>query len=280
VGHAGTLDPMATGVLVISVGEGTKLVPYLTAQDKEYAASIALGSETDTLDAEGAVTHQCEPLESLSIEDVRAAAKSFVGTVQQTPPAVSAIKLDGERMHARVRRGEQVTPRKREVTVESIDIRAASPSKIELSVACGKGFYVRSLARDLSRALGTCGHLDALRRTRSGPFAVEEAVEPGILRAAAVGDDEARKTVFGAAMSLAEAWAGPFVVLNEEGVEHAFQGRPVPPSAIRPAEVSDDRRSSGDSPFVAMLDAEGSMVAIASPTEGGTYRVVRGFRTS
>jgi tRNA pseudouridine55 synthase len=172
VGHAGTLDPMATGVLVIAVGEATKLVPWLTAHDKAYDATVKLGVATTSLDADGEVIDtRAVP----SLEGLDRAIELEKGRIEQIPPVVSAIKVGGVASHALARRGEAVELAPRPVQVHALEVLRAEGDEIDLRVACAKGYYVRSLARDLAERLGTVGHLTALRRTRSGPFTLEDA---------------------------------------------------------------------------------------------------------
>lgn len=174
VGHAGTLDPAATGVLVVAVGEATKLVPWLTAADKSYTATIRLGVATDSLDADGTIVASETP-PTLDRETVQRAADAFLGPHRQQAPAVSAIKVDGVRLHARARRGEVVEPPFRDVELHEVAIDAVEGADVHASLRCGKGFYVRSFARDLASRLGTVGHLTALRRTASGRFELVDA---------------------------------------------------------------------------------------------------------
>jgi len=181
VGHAGTLDPMATGVLVVGVGRGTRLLGHLALTGKSYAATARLGTATTTDDAEGEVTAR-RPAGHLTAETVRAAAAGLVGRLDQVPSSVSAIKVDGERAYARVRRGEQVAIPARPVTVYALrvtDVRTDVPDvpdvEVDLEVECSSGTYVRALARDLGAVLGVGGHLVALRRTAVGPFTVAAA---------------------------------------------------------------------------------------------------------
>ncbi len=175
VGHCGTLDPMATGVLVVAVGEGTKLVPYLTADDKKYTATMRLGVATDSLDAEGKTTEEAA-VPPLTDEEVARAATSFLGTRLQTVPRVSAVKIDGKRAHEMARSGEAFEPPTREATLHQVEATLVAPNEIALSLHAAKGFYVRSFARDLAVALGTIAHLSALRRVTSGTFGIEDAV--------------------------------------------------------------------------------------------------------
>ncbi|MGJ1645734.1 tRNA pseudouridine(55) synthase TruB [Clavibacter sepedonicus] len=190
VGHAGTLDPMATGLMILGVNSSTRLLTYLVGLDKEYLATIRLGRATTTDDREGEVVSRAEPgrIRDLAVADVERAIADLRGTISQVPSAVSAIKVDGKRAYARVRAGEEVELAAREVTVSAFDVLRFDAveaeegeedgAQLDLSVriTCSSGTYVRALARDLGRALGVGGHLTALRRTRVGPFHVDDAV--------------------------------------------------------------------------------------------------------
>jgi len=183
VGHAGTLDPMATGVLVLGVERGTRLLTYLVGGDKRYAATMRLGRSTITDDREGEVTAEVSAV-GVGEEDVRAAARAFVGEIDQVPSAVSAIKIGGVRSYARVRRGEQVELAARPVRITRLDIHDVRVVRdgptvlvdIDAEVWCSSGTYVRAIARDLGVALGVGGHLTALRRTAVGDFTLDQAV--------------------------------------------------------------------------------------------------------
>ena len=182
VGHAGTLDPMATGVLVVGVGKATRLLAYLTGADKAYAATIRLGASTVTDDAEGDVLARADA-SGISREAVEARALALTGEILQVPSSVSAIKVAGERAYARVRAGEVVELAARPVTVSRFDVLGLRPAvldgtpvlDVDVEVVCSSGTYVRALARDVGAALGVGGHLTALRRTRVGAFALDVA---------------------------------------------------------------------------------------------------------
>jgi tRNA pseudouridine55 synthase len=187
VGHAGTLDPMATGVLVLGVGRATKLLTFLVGCDKGYAATIRLGESTITDDAEGEVVTSADASE-VSRAALDAAVAELTGAIEQVPSSVSAIKIDGRRSYARVRSGEDVQLAARPVTVSRfvvLDVRPAGTClDVDIEVEVSSGTYVRALARDLGSALGVGGHLTALRRTRVGRFGIADAVpleglEPG-----------------------------------------------------------------------------------------------------
>ncbi len=175
VGHSGTLDPMATGVLVLGVGPATRLLTFLSGVDKDYLATIRLGVETDTLDADGEVvaTHDT----AVGPDAVRAAAAALTGALDQVPPMVSAVKVDGVRLHERARAGEVVDRPARSVQVDRFDVSPTDdPLVWRADVSCSSGTYVRVLAADLGHAVGSGAHLTSLRRTRVGPFTLDDAV--------------------------------------------------------------------------------------------------------
>ena len=174
-GHAGTLDPAATGVLAVALGEATKTVPFITDALKCYRFTVRLGAATNTDDAEGEViaTSDARPTE----EEIRAALGAFRGEIMQVPPKFSAVKVDGERAYALARDGEDVELSARPLWVDSLEMIARPDTDhVELEMVCGKGGYVRSIARDLGDALGCHGHVLSLRRTWSGPFEAEDGV--------------------------------------------------------------------------------------------------------
>ncbi|GAP63283.1 tRNA pseudouridine55 synthase [Ardenticatena maritima] len=174
IGHAGTLDPLATGVLVLGLGKATRLLEYLTGHDKRYLAAVMLGQTTTTYDAEGEVVRTYEG-EWPSREAVEAALERFRGEIEQRPPLFSAIKQGGERLYEKARRGENVDVPPRRVIIHELHLLRYAPPLLELDVRCSKGTYIRSLAHDLGEALGTGAFLAALRRTASGPFTIEQA---------------------------------------------------------------------------------------------------------
>jgi tRNA pseudouridine55 synthase len=238
VGHAGTLDPMATGVLVVGVGKATRLLGHLALTGKVYQATMRLGETTSTDDAEG------EPLSSASADGIDDAAVlralgAFRGEITQVPPQVSAIKVDGKRSYARARAGETVELAARTVTVTRLDVHAIARDKpgtidVDLELACSSGTYIRSIARDLGEALGVGGHLTALRRTAVGPYTVEasrtleqlvdnlellpldEAVALGFPRLD-VEQDDARRFVHGIRLPASGLGAGPIGVFGPDG---------------------------------------------------------------
>jgi tRNA pseudouridine55 synthase len=265
-GHAGTLDPMATGVLVVALGEATKLVPYLTAQDKAYEATIVLGVETDTLDALGQETRRAVVP---SVADrIEAALARERARVEQVPPAFAAIKTGGERAHVRARRGELPELAPRAVAVRELELVAQGLDPepwVKLRLVVSKGYYVRALARDLAEALGTVGHLTALQRTRAGSFTIDEAIALDAGDSSAPASDAVRARV----MPLATAAARALSVarITEAGENDARHGRAVDTHDLAPAI---------EGPH-AWLDAQGALVAIGERDAAGTGRVLRGF---
>ena len=244
VGHAGTLDPMATGVLVAGIGKATRLLGSLAAGDKAYTATIRLGQATSTDDAEGEIISAAPAARltpaALPDEAVRAAAAKLTGTIRQVPPQVSAVQVGGERAYRMARAGRRVDLAAREVTVHAFEIRtirrdaADGTVDLDVSVVCSSGTYIRALARDLGESLAVGGHLTALRRTRSGPFTQAGArtldqlagsfqVIPLAEAAAAafprrdVTAEEAERVAHGGALPAAGAGPGPVAVFGPDG---------------------------------------------------------------
>jgi tRNA pseudouridine55 synthase len=183
VGHAGTLDPMATGVLVLGVGRATRLLTMLTGADKSYEATIRLGWSTTTDDAEGELLGNICDVHDIAASSVADRISALTGAISQVPSTISAIKVDGKRAHARARAGEEVVLASRQVVVRRFDVtsgmRLNGDGSVDFDVAvdCSSGTYIRALARDLGVELGVGGHLTSLRRTRVGPFSLDDAVE-------------------------------------------------------------------------------------------------------
>jgi tRNA pseudouridine55 synthase len=180
-GHAGTLDPLASGILPIALGEATKTVPFIMDGRKSYVFTVAWGAETNTDDAEGEVVERTDRIPEAS--EVEALLPRFVGQVQQVPPRFSAIKIQGERAYDLARDGEVVELQARTVEIDRLALVHHDGDRSILEADCGKGTYVRAIARDLGRAIGCLGHIAALRRTRVGPFTEEDAVTVGDLAA-------------------------------------------------------------------------------------------------
>jgi len=273
IGHTGTLDPMATGVLVLVVGEATKLVNSLGAQQKRYEATVRLGASTISLDAESAVD-QTASVPSFSRADAERAAHSFLGEIEQRAPNVSAIKVDGKSLYKRVRSGELVEAPLRRVRLDAVELHALREAELDVALSTGPGFYVRSFARDLAHELGTLGHLTALRRTQNGAYDLAQAVTFEQLKAAR--DDQAvRAEVRAKVLPLASVCRSlPFVVLAAEGVEHARCGRAIPLSLVQT--TSDAAADAAHGSWVA-FDEAGLPIALVERLPD-QLRVLRGFR--
>lgn len=259
VGHAGTLDPMATGVLICGVGRATRLLGHLAAHDKSYEATIRLGQQTITDDAEGEVCGGSSA-SAVTDEQVRQAAAVFVGTIDQVPSSVSAVKVDGKRSYARVREGEQVTLPARTVTIAELTIhRIVRPTgdliDVEVSVTCSSGTYVRAIARDVGERLGVGGHLTSLRRTRVGGFDLSSARTLDQL--------ESSFDVISLADAVRSAF--PVRIAHDPYATDLRHGRPIPVE--------------GESGLTGVFDEAGDVVALAEPREG-LLRVVVGFTGS
>jgi tRNA pseudouridine55 synthase len=266
VGHAGTLDPLATGVLVVAVGEGTKLVSHLQADDKRYEVTIVLGTETDSLDADGEVTETADvpPLDQARVEQ---ALRPFIGARLQEAPKLSAIKVGGTPLHRRARRGEDVDAPLREVELYEATIEGVSQQELRLNLHCGKGFYVRSLARDLARALGTVGHVTVLRRTASGAFRIDDAL---------YGDHMTAEVIVERLIPLREACGAlTRVELTDDGVADARHGRPIGPEVV----LGEAWREASAEESLALFAPDGEPVALGRRVDEG-IRVVRGFTST
>lgn len=256
VGHAGTLDPMATGVLILGVERATRLLGHLALRDKEYTATVRLGSSTVTDDIEGDVvaTAPAEAVQALDEADIADAFARLTGTISQRPSAVSAIKVDGRRAYDRVRSGEDVELPARTVVVSRIDVGELrwlpEAVDVDIVVECSTGTYVRALARDAGDELGVGGHLTALRRTRVGPFRIEDALTLEQLAAAEAGAVRSMDVVAGECFptwTLADAESVDAVV---NGRRIAWQG---PASSAEP---------------VAILGPDGTFLALATDDAG------------
>ena len=215
VGHAGTLDPMATGLLVLGVGRATRLLRYLGDLPKSYAGTARLGSETDTLDADGEVVRSA-PVTSTR-EEVAAAARALVGESMQAPPAYSAVKVGGRKLYQAARKGEELEAPPRPIRVYAFDVTALDGSTFGFAITCSGGTYVRVLVADVGRGLGCGAHLTSLRRTAIGSFAVEEAKAPE-----AAGPLPVERAVAHL----------PRLPLEAEEAEAASHGRPLGPAGI------------------------------------------------
>lgn len=221
VGHLGTLDPFATGLLPLALGEATKLTPFLLGADKTYLAVVRLGEETDTQDSTGKVVARSEKLPGPP--DILRAATRFVGEIEQRPPLYSAVHYRGERLYKLARRGEAVEPEPRRVRIHRLEIKEVALPEVVMEVTCSKGTYIRTLAADLGQALGCGGHLKALRRLAVAPFRVEEALSLHQL------ENLDREAIAARLIPLAQClpWFKPVSVSASEA-RHLSQGRAVP----------------------------------------------------
>jgi tRNA pseudouridine55 synthase len=242
-GHTGTLDPLATGVLVLCLGSATRLTEYVQDMGKTYRAGVRLGARSATDDADG----QVEPVPGAAPPDrsaVEEALRTFLGEISQVPPAYSAAKVAGRRAYDLARRGRDVALEARRVRIDGIDVLAYDYPRLEIEVRCGKGTYIRSLARDLGERLGCGGYVETLRRTRVGPFRAEDAVPLDADAAAA------RAKVLPVSAALDEL---PRVTLADAGAARLRQGQGVPA----------DETTAPDGSAVAVFDTKGGLVAVA-----------------
>lgn len=250
IGHAGTLDPFATGTLVCGVGRGTKILSYLTDLPKEYRGVILLGRTTDTGDVTGETIEE-RPVEGVEIERLKSLSRSFLGKVEQIPPVISAIKHQGRRLYDLAREGIAVEPRPRMVEIESFEIDSVRGSRIDFRVRCGKGTYIRALARDFGECLGTGGCVEALRRTAVGAF-----TEEGL--AGIEGDREAvREELIRRSVPMGEALGHMTRLrLRPEWVRRVRHGEQPPWRSVSAERLPEGER-------IALLGSEGDVIAIA-----------------
>jgi tRNA pseudouridine55 synthase len=253
-GHGGTLDPLATGVLPIALGEATKTVPFVMDGRKEYRFTLRFGEARTTEDAEGEVTS----ISTVRPSDaaIRAALGRFLGEVEQVPPAFSALKIDGKRAYDLARTGEAVILKPRRVSIERLELLdRPEADRADFGVACGKGTYIRSLGRDLALALGTVGHLAALRRTVAGPFGEEAAISLSKLEA--LGHNS---RLLGALVPVATALDDiPALALTETQADRLRQGQPVLLTGNAPPLGALVRAEQG-SKLVALVRSDGAAV--------------------
>ena len=261
VGHAGTLDPFATGLLPVCVGEATKAVSHLVEGTKVYEATALLGTETDSADCEGAVvaTGDCVGIDAADVESV---ARQFVGRIEQVPPIFSAIRVQGKRAYEHARAGNSVEMPSRMVDVNRLTIVDVQGAEVRFEVECGPGTYIRSIARDIGRNLGCFAHLVALRRTRVGRLTVAEAqsmeaFESGDMHAALLGSSTALGHI-------------PEVPLDEDLTARVRFGQKIPLEELS----LDDQVG-----LFRTLDNAGSLVALCEGRDG-VMRVIRGFNQS
>lgn len=254
VGHAGTLDPMATGVLVLGIGKGTKLLGHLALTEKEYTGTIRLGATTNTDDAEGEETSRTDA-GGVAEEDARRAAAALTGEIMQIPPQVSAIKVNGRRAYKSARAGESVELKARPATVSEFAVDAVRREgpflDLDVRVTCSSGTYIRALARDMGEALGVGGHLTRLRRTRVGPYGLERARTL----------EQLAEEFTAVPLSQAVAAAFPVRVLSEDEARKVAHGNRIAPSTL------------GSGP-IGLFAPDGEVVALAEDRPGYSKPIV------
>jgi tRNA pseudouridine55 synthase len=256
VGHGGTLDPLASGVLPIALGEATKLAGRMLDATKAYDFTIRFGEETDTLDAEGQVIARSDVMPSQA--EVEAILPRFTGEIEQVPPVYSALKIEGKAAYARARAGEKLEMKPRTVTVPSLSLVAAQANEATLSATVSKGTYIRSLARDIAHSLATVGHITMLRRTRAGPFGLEFAISLDFLESAAK------------ARSLTRAVLPLIAALDD------IPALPVTPDQARLLRHGQMLFGISAPPGL-LLAIDGDLPVALAESDGATIKVVRGF---
>ncbi|SIN79939.1 tRNA pseudouridine synthase B [Singulisphaera sp. GP187] len=246
VGHAGTLDPLASGVLVVCLGKATRLIEYVQRMPKTYRTTVRLGAVSNTLDADGTVVEVEAPRQP-SLPEIQAALGPLIGTVLQRPPEVSALKVGGKRAYDLARAGQVVTLEPRLVRIDRIDLLKYEWPRLDLEIACGSGTYVRSIARDVGEALGCGGLVEVLVRTRIGSFCIEEALDPLTLTA---------ETLAGSLRSASEAVAAlPNLAVTGAQVAELIQGRALSLTAFSGPPIL-----AGE---IALVGPDGDLAAIA-----------------
>lgn len=250
-GHGGTLDPLASGLLLVLLGEATKLTPWIQGRDKRYRATIQFGVGTDTLDADGAVVSESPVPSGLLSQALRGAAAEFVGDRMQRPPAYSALKRDGRSHMSRARAGEVVVVEPRPARCHGIEVVDIGETTATLDVHVASGYYVRSLARDLGEALGVPAHLSALQRTMIGPWRLTEAAQP---------DEVTEADIIPLTQALPDV---PVVVLDEPQARDVGHGKRI--------------KAASDAPLAMAVNGHGRPLAIVERIDGDTWAVKRGF---
>jgi len=256
VGHAGTLDPLATGVLVVCIGQATRLIEYVQRMPKRYVGTFLLGRRSDTEDIEGSV-EEIAGLPEPGAETIRRVLPQFVGTIEQLPPAYSALKVEGRRAYDLARRGEEVVLQARPIQVHSIELVGYTYPELILDIRCGSGTYVRSLGRDIARAVGTEAVMSALVRQEIGAFLLDHSLAY---------DAIARDTVASHLRPGTEAVAGlPRTTVDAKDVAELGNGRRIA------------NRNGLESDEIAAIDEAGQLVALLRPAEDGRLQPTRFF---
>jgi tRNA pseudouridine55 synthase len=259
VGHCGTLDPLATGVLVIALGPATRLVEYVQRMTKTYRGTFLLGKRSDTEDIEGQVAELSAP-PIPSREQLETAIPQFLGTIQQTPPAFSALKVAGQRSYDLARRGQPAELAPRPVEIHALEILRYSYPELELQIRCGSGTYIRSLGRDLARAVGTEAVMSALRREAIGPFDVANGFGCDRLTMESI-----RQHLLPPIMALGDM---PRIVVSEQELQRLSLGQSVAPSEKVAAHE------------LVAVNAVGELLAVLQPDSRGTWKPAKNFAVS
>jgi len=256
-GHAGTLDPLATGVLVCPVGRGTKLIEYIQRMPKTYEACFLLGRQSETEDIEGDVHLLDDPPRS-EREQIEAVLPKYIGAIEQMPPAFSALKVAGKRAYDLARQGKEVELASRQIEVDAIEILAYDYPELRMRIECGSGTYIRSLGRDMARDLGTEAVMSELTRTAIGPFRIADAIHPDdqLSRGALVAE------LLPAALAVSQL---PQVTVDQEAIIRLSQGKGVD---VNPPEAAQE---------VAAVNAAGELVAVLVPGKEDPWRTTRNF---
>lgn len=258
IGHTGTLDPLATGVLVLCLGKATRLAEFVQALDKTYHTRIHLGAVSDTDDADGAIT-ACDNPTIPEEAAIQHGLQSFIGYIEQVPPVYSAVKVSGRRAYDLARRGHETELRPRRVQIYEIKLLSYSYPLLELEIRCGKGTYIRSLARDIGNRLGCGGYVEMLRRTRVGPFDAAQGISP----------DSSREEITPRILPLESALVAlPKITVSEEEGGRLAQGQTVLPSAPLSPEI----RGEGGNQVAVFTEA--GLIAVAVIEGAGELRPI------
>jgi len=245
VGHTGTLDPLATGVLVLCIGKATRLAEYVQRMPKSYRAGIRLGARSDTDDADGAIQPSLSAGPPPEIEEVRRCLETFVGEIEQVPPVFSAVRIEGRRAYDLARKGKDVSLSPRRIVVYGIELLAYEYPHLDLQVRCGKGTYIRSLAREIGERLGCGGYVETLRRTLVGPFDAANAV------ALDIDADAAKACLLPLSAAVADL---PKLTLDESEALRLCRGQAIALTGAHLEQKDQD---------VAVFDSAGSLIAVA-----------------
>lgn len=256
VGHTGTLDPMATGVLLVCVGQSTRLIEYLQPGKKIYQAEITLGQSTNTYDAEGDIVTTHDP-SAISRTDFIQVIQPFIGAIQQVPPPFSAIKQNGVPLYKLARQGKNVLAPARKVQIDSIEVLSFQNPIVDVKVTCGSGTYIRSLAHDIGNALGVGAHLSALTRIQNGEWHIDDAISLDEL-AHAQQSGQLAEVIVSKESAMAHM---PKIVLSAENERRALQGQRIPLDTVPIAETD-----------IAAFSASGQLIAMLCPREPGLFK--------